>query len=93
LSPIAHIKLRTAEHIKFHRFSLSPSNLLLLLFTTCCTAPTSHSMASEADQTPRIVVEPVVDENKSDSETESNVLAASSFSNVATTKMVEKTIP
>jgi hypothetical protein len=50
-------------------------------------------MASEADQTPHVVVEPVVDENKSDSETESNVLAASSFSNVATTKMVEKTIP
>jgi hypothetical protein len=29
LSPAAHIKLSTAEHVKSHRFSFLPSNLLL----------------------------------------------------------------
>jgi hypothetical protein len=50
-------------------------------------------MAGEADQNPRIADEHVVNENKSNSETESNVLATSSSSNVAVVKMVEKTIP
>jgi hypothetical protein len=50
-------------------------------------------MAGEADQNPRITDEPVVNENKSNSETESNVLATSSSSNVAAVKMAEKTIP
>jgi hypothetical protein len=44
-----HIKLSAVEHIKSHRFSLSPSNLLLLPFTACYAAPTLHSMAGEAD--------------------------------------------
>jgi hypothetical protein len=50
-------------------------------------------MASEADQTPHVVYEPIVNENKSDSETESNVSATSSSSNVAATKMAKKAIP
>jgi hypothetical protein len=49
LSSAAHIKLSAAEHIMSHRFSLSPSNLLLLLFTAYCVAPISHSMDREAD--------------------------------------------
>jgi GH25 family lysozyme M1 (1,4-beta-N-acetylmuramidase) len=50
-------------------------------------------MAGEADQTPRTIDESVVDEKKSDSDTESNILAASSSSNVAATKIVKKTTP
>jgi hypothetical protein len=50
-------------------------------------------MAGEADQTPRVIDEPVVNENKSDFEMERNVPVASSSSNIAATKMVEKTLP
>jgi hypothetical protein len=50
-------------------------------------------MAGEADQTPRIINDPVIDENKSDSEIERNILMASSSSNIAATKIAEKTIP
>jgi hypothetical protein len=50
-------------------------------------------MAGEADQTLRIVDEPVVDEKKSDFEMESNVSVASSSSNVASMKIVKKTTP
>jgi hypothetical protein len=50
-------------------------------------------MAGEADQTLRIVNEPVVDEKKSDFEMESNVSVASSSSNVASMKIVKKTTP
>jgi hypothetical protein len=49
-------------------------------------------MAGEADQIPHVVDEPVINENKSDSEMESDVLVASSSSTVAATNMVEKTI-
>jgi hypothetical protein len=45
-------------------------------------------MVGEADQTPRIV-----NENKSDSEMESNILVASSSSNIAATKIAKKTTP
>jgi hypothetical protein len=45
-------------------------------------------MASEANQTHRIV-----NENKSDFETESNVPAASSSSNIAVVKIAKKTTP
>jgi hypothetical protein len=45
------------------------------------------------DGAPRIIDDPVIDENKSDSETERNVLMASSSSNISTTKIAEKTIP
>jgi hypothetical protein len=50
-------------------------------------------MAGEADQAHHIVDEPVVDENKSDFEMKSNVPVTSSSSNVATTKIVNKTTP
>jgi hypothetical protein len=93
LSPAAHIKLSTAEHVKSHHFSLSPSHLLLLPFTACYTAPTSHSMAGEADQIPHVADEPIVNENKSHSEIESDVPVTFSSSNIAGMKMAEKTTP
>jgi hypothetical protein len=49
-------------------------------------------MAVEADQTPRVINEPITDENKSDSRTESNIPAGSSSSNIDVAKMVEKII-
>jgi hypothetical protein len=82
MSPAVHIKLSAVEHVK--------SNLLLVLFTTCCTAPTSHSMASETDQTLRVTDEPIVNKSKSDSGMESDVLLTSS-SNMAAAKMANKT--
>jgi hypothetical protein len=93
LSPAVHIKLSTAEHIRSHHFSLSPSNLLLLPFTACCTAPTSHSMAGETDQILHVVDEPIISESKSDSRMESDVLATSSSSNMAAAKMADNTTP
>jgi hypothetical protein len=93
LLPATHIKLSTAEHIKSHHFLLSPFNLLLLSFTVCCAAPTSHVMAGEADQNPCVANEAIINENKSDSETESGVPVTSSSSNIAVVKMAEKTIP
>jgi hypothetical protein len=50
-------------------------------------------MAGEADQILHITDEPIVNENKSDSEMESDILVASSSSNVAAAKMPEKTTP
>jgi hypothetical protein len=51
-------------------------------------------MASKTDQTLRVIDKPIVNESKSDSGTESDISAAvSSSSNMATTKMVEKTTP
>jgi hypothetical protein len=88
LSSAAYIKLSAAEHVKSHRFSLSPSNLLLLPFTICCATLTSHSMAGEVDKSPHIV-----DESKSDSEMESNILVVSSSSNVAAMKIAKETTP
>jgi hypothetical protein len=93
LSHVAHIKLSATECIKSHRFTLSPSNLLLLSFTACYTTPTSHSMAGETDQIFHAVDKPIVNESKSDSGTESDVPAASSSSNMAVAKMVDKTTP
>jgi hypothetical protein len=92
LSSTVYIKLSTAELIKAHRFSLSSSNLLLLPFTACCAAPTFHSMAGEADHIPRVANKPIINENKSYSEMESDILLSSS-SNVAAAKMAEKTTP
>jgi hypothetical protein len=72
----------------------SPSNLLLLSFTACCTAPTSHFMAGETDQILRAADEPIINESKSDFGMERNVLATSSFSsNMATAKIADKTTP
>jgi hypothetical protein len=49
-------------------------------------------MASEADQVLHAADEPIIDENKSTSRVESNALASSS-SNIAIMKMVNKTTP
>jgi hypothetical protein len=50
-------------------------------------------MAGEADQIPHVVDEPIVNENKSHSEIESDVLVTFSSSNIAGMKMAEKTTP
>jgi hypothetical protein len=50
-------------------------------------------MAGEADQTPRIINEPIINKNKSVSEMESNVLMISSSSNVAAMKIAKKATP
>jgi hypothetical protein len=50
-------------------------------------------MAGETDQIFHVVDEPIVNESKSDSGTESDVPAASSSSNMAVAKMVDKTTP
>jgi hypothetical protein len=50
-------------------------------------------MADEADQVPCVTDEPTINDWKSDSETESDVSASFSSSNVVATKMVDKTTP
>jgi hypothetical protein len=49
-------------------------------------------MASEADQIPRVVNEPIINDRQSDYETESNVAVASSSYNVATIKMASAVV-
>jgi hypothetical protein len=62
-------------------------------FTMRCTAPTSHSIVGEADKILHATDEPIVNESKSDSGTESDSPAASTSSNAATAKITDKTIP
>jgi hypothetical protein len=50
-------------------------------------------MAGETDQTLHVAGDPIIDKNKSASMAESDVSAASSSSDMATMKMVDKTIP
>jgi hypothetical protein len=50
-------------------------------------------MAGEADQIPCTVDEPVVNESKSDYGMESDSPAVPTSSNVATTKIADKTVP
>jgi hypothetical protein len=50
-------------------------------------------MTCETDQTLNIFDEPVIDENKSASGAESDVLTASSSSNVSIAKMADMTTP
>jgi hypothetical protein len=50
-------------------------------------------MAGEADQILRVANELIVNNSKSDSETESDVPASSSSSNVPARKMSDKTTP
>jgi hypothetical protein len=59
----------------------------------CCTTPTSHSMAGEADQTHHTVDKPTADKGKSYSRTKSDVPVTSSSATVATIKIANKTIP
>jgi hypothetical protein len=92
LSPMVHIKLRATEHIKSHRFSLSTFQSFTPPFTTRCTTPTSHSMASEADQAHHVVDKLAADEGRSNSRTESDVPVTSSSATMATIKIADKTI-
>jgi hypothetical protein len=73
--------------------TLSPSNLLHLPFATCCTAPTSLSMASEADQTFAAADTPVVDDGRNDSGAESDTQMTSSFVTLAVIKMADNKVP
>jgi hypothetical protein len=58
-----------------------------------CATPTCHSMASEADQILHAADEPVVDESKSNSRTESDSPVVSTSCNAAAAKIVDKTTP
>jgi hypothetical protein len=90
----AHIKLSTAMHTKSHHFAFLPSHLLLLPFTTRCTAPTPHIMAGEIGQNLPITDEPVASDNKSSSWGGGVTFrVVSSFSNMAAAKIADKTIP
>jgi hypothetical protein len=58
-----------------------------------CATPTSHSMASEADQILHTADEPIGDESKSDSGMESDSPAVFTSSNATVVKIADKTIP
>jgi hypothetical protein len=66
LLPATHIKLSITEHVKSHHFLLSPSNLLLLPFSACYIALTSHSMAGETDQILCVADEPITGDDAED---------------------------
>jgi hypothetical protein len=88
-----HIKLGAVVHAKSYHFTLSPSNLLLLPFTAHCTAPTPCSMARETAHNLPITDEPITNDTKSDSRTESDSRAMLTSSNAAAAKIADKTVP
>jgi hypothetical protein len=92
LSSAANIKLSATEHIESHHFSLSAFQSYTPSFTACCAAPTSHDMASEADQTPHAADKPTADEGKSNSGMESNAPVTSSSATLDAIKIADKTI-
>jgi hypothetical protein len=73
--------------------ALSPSNLLLLPFTTNYAAPTSLSMVGEADQTHATVDTPIVDEDRNDSGVKSDAPVTSSSVTLAVIKMADNKVP
>jgi hypothetical protein len=73
--------------------ALSPSHLLLLPFPTHCVAPSSLSMAGEADQTLHAAEKPTSNEGKSDSGTESDIPMTSSSITIAAIKIANKIVP
>jgi hypothetical protein len=91
LSPATHIKLSTAEHAKSHQFFALAFQSFTFPFTARCTAPTPRSMASRADQIPNVIGGAIIDEGKTHSGGESDVLTTSSSSKEAIAKMVNKT--
>jgi hypothetical protein len=85
------IKLSTAEHSKSHHFSLLPFNLLLS--NSLLLLHHSHffcKMVGEADQILHVACEGVDDNAKTASWVESDIPVASSSSNTAIKKMVNK---
>jgi hypothetical protein len=63
------------------------------LFTACCTAPISHSMAVETAHDLPIADIPTGDAAQSYSRAESSTLVTSSSSTLAATKMVDRKVP
>jgi hypothetical protein len=63
------------------------------LFTTCCKAPVSHSMATEIAHDLPIAGVPVGDNAQRDSGVESAALVISSSPTLAATKMVDRKVP
>jgi hypothetical protein len=78
--------MSTSSFIASHSFAFQ-------LFTTCCTAPVSHSMAMETAHDLPISDAPTGDDTQSNSEAESTALVTSSSPTQATTKMVDRKVP
>jgi hypothetical protein len=72
--------------------ALSPSSLLLFPFTAYCAAPTSLSMAGEADRTLAAADTPAIDKGKNNSGAESDTLATTSAT-LAVIKMADNKVP
>jgi hypothetical protein len=62
------------------------------LFTTCCTAPISHSMAMKTAHDLPITDKPIGDDAQSDSGAASTALTTSSSPTLAATKMVDRKV-
>jgi hypothetical protein len=73
--------------------SLSLYNLLLLHIYCSRRSHFSLSMSGELDKNPPVATEPAASGNKSDSGTESDDLAFSSSTTMATIKMADNMIP
>jgi hypothetical protein len=63
------------------------------VFTTCCTASTSHSMAAKTAHDLPITNAPIDDDALSDSGAESIAPTTSSSPTLAATKMVDRKVP
>jgi hypothetical protein len=72
------IKLSATEHVVSHRFTLSPSTLLLSFSDNHCTAPAPCSMATETTHAPPLV-DPLLNDVENDSGAESTTLTTSEF--------------
>jgi hypothetical protein len=69
---------------------IASHSLAFQLFTACCTAPVSHSMASETAHDLPIGNTPAGDDAQSDSGEESAAPITSSSPTLAATKMVDR---
>jgi hypothetical protein len=87
LLPVVHIKLLPLCMPNPITSTLSPSNLLLLLFTTRCVVPVSHSMAEETAHDLPIADKATDGDAQSDSGTESAAPTSSS----PTKRSIERT--
>jgi hypothetical protein len=81
------IKLSTTKHGKSHRFSLRHLPIFYYYIIAHRAAPTSHSMAGEADQALHVANKPAADEGKSDT------AMTSSSATLAIIKMADKIVP
>jgi hypothetical protein len=79
-------------HVKFHRFSLSPSSLFFLIYYLLHHTQFPYAMASETNQTLLVVGNVPADDAKTASGAESDIAVASSSSNATIENMLKKDI-